>query len=134
MDTNATNKTKKLIYPELSYIITGVCFNVHNERGRYSRERQYVDDLEKKFSELGRKCVREKQVDRSGNIPDLIIDDKIVMEIKAKDILTKADYYQTQRYLQSSNLKLGLLVNFHQKYLKPQRVIRIDTDVRNSFL
>jgi hypothetical protein len=44
-----------------------------------------------------------------------------------KRILTKEDYYQLQRYLQESRAKLGLLVNFRNKYIKPKRVVRIDT-------
>lgn len=43
------------------------------------------------------------------------------------------DYEQTQRYLQITGLKLGFLVNFRDKYLKPSRVVRIDTDSGNKY-
>ena len=57
----------------------------------------------------------------------------MVLELKAKKVITKDDYYQIQRYLQMLNIKLGLLVNFRNRYLKPIRVVRIDTDARSKF-
>ncbi len=57
---------------------------------------------------------------------DLVIEDKVALEFKAKRILTKEDYYQMQRYLQESGLKLGILVNFRDKLIRPKRVVRID--------
>ncbi len=99
MNTNDTNNTNVLIYPELSYIITGICFKVHNDLDRYSRERQYGDLIEKKLKEIKLPYKRELSIGNTGNIIDFLIDDKIVLEIKAKRIVTKDDYFQTQRYL-----------------------------------
>lgn len=73
---------------------------------------------------------REKVINNSmvgGNIPDIIIDSNIVLEFKAKPFILKEDYYQLHRYLQDSKIKLGLLVNFRNKYLKPIRVIRANS-------
>jgi len=41
--------------------------------------------------------------------------------------LIRGDFEQTQRYLQETQLKLGLLVNFRDDFLKPIRIVRIDT-------
>ena len=116
----------KLLYPQLSYAITGICFSVHNELGPYHKEKQYADCLESKIKESGLLYKREVSIGDSGNVIDFIIDDKIVLEIKAKRIITREDYYQTQRYLQETKLKLGLLVNFRDRYIKPNRVIRLE--------
>lgn len=134
MLTNNTNKNGKLIYPELSYLLTGVCFDAHNQLGRFCREKQYADLIERRLTELKIPLKREYRQTDSGNILDFLIDDKIVLEIKAKRMILKGDYYQLQRYLQSTQNKLGLLVNFGCRYLKPLRVIRIDTDIRFRFV
>lgn len=57
------------------------------------------------------------------NIVDFIIDDKIVVELKAKRVVTREDYYQMKRYLVACKKKLGILVNFRQQYLSPKRVL-----------
>ena len=120
----------KIIYPELSYKITGLCFKIHNQLGRFAREKQYADALEQLLRENKIKYQREiakpfrfEQKIISGNIIDFLIEDKIIIELKAKNFITKDDYRQIQRYLQATNLKLGLLINFNSRYLKPKRII-----------
>ncbi|MBI5071605.1 GxxExxY protein [Candidatus Falkowbacteria bacterium] len=125
-----TNDTNKIIYKELSYKINGILFRAHNELGRYCRERQYADKLEELWKENKINYKREKKMLGdlvTGNIPDFCIEDKILLEIKAKSFIVKEDYYQIQRYLQTNKIKLGLLVNFRNRYLKPIRIIRINS-------
>lgn len=123
MGTNVTNKN---IYSELSYVLTGLFFKIHNRLGRFCKERQYADAFEK---ELKNSCVvykRELLSPQEGNIGkdrcDFFIENKIIVEIKAKKFVTREDYYQVLRYLQSKNARLGLLVNFRNTYLKAKRI------------
>ena len=119
---------EKVLYPKLSYEIVGICFFVHNEIGRYSREKQYANLLQKIFDERKINYKREYIVNGTGNIIDFLVEDKIVLELKAKPIVTKQDYYQTQRYLQVLDIDLGIIINFQQEYLRPKRILKITKD------
>lgn len=117
---------EKVIYPELSYSLTGILFSVHNTLGQFAREKQYGDLIEDKLKELKITYKREFRIGNSGNIVDFIIDDKIILELKTVRFLTKECYRQIQNYLQQTGYKLGILVNFQGRYVKPVRVIRLD--------
>ena len=121
---------KNILYPDLSYKICGLCFYIHNKLGRYRNEKQYADALENLLRENKIKYIREKPIPPSfrgekdrRNIPDFIIENKIVVDLKAGNFITKEDYFQMRRYLVSYSQELGLIVNFRQKYLYPKRVL-----------
>ncbi len=133
MRANAANTQDKVIFKELSYKICGLCFDVHNELGRFRNEKQYADALEKLFRDCkisyNREYVLPASFDgeqRGRNQVDFLIEDSIILDLKAKTVITRDDYFQMKRYLSSANKKLGILVNFHQKFLVPQRVINSD--------
>ena len=121
---------EKIIYKDLCYKLNGIFFKVHNELGRFARERQYADLAEKYFKKLGINYKRELEIkfvnpDESvgGNRVDFLIENKIIIEFKAKSFIGRNEYVQMQRYLQAAKLKLGLLVNFNQRFIKPRRII-----------
>ena len=127
-----------LVFPKLSYKITGLCLQIYKEIGRFCREKQYADKFEELLIKEGLKYKREynlskilKEVVVEGNIVDFIIkglDGIIIVDFKAKKFVTKEDYFQMQRYLKSAKAKLGLVVNFRNSFLKPKRVINPDYD------
>ncbi len=49
---------------------------------------------------------------------DLLVEDKVIIEIKSIELLAPVHYAQLLTYLKLSNLKLGLLINFNTKLLK----------------
>ena len=117
---------EQVLYPELSFKITGLCFSVHNELGPFAKEKQYGDLLEKKLQETQIPYRRELRIAEPGNIIDFLADNKIAIELKAKRALLPEDFRQIQNYLQASGVKLGLLVNFRTHYLKPVRILRLE--------
>ena len=104
---------------------------VHNQLGKGFNEVVYADALEIEFMDSGINYSREKQyaINYKGNIlrhkykADFIIDNKIVLEIKAIDSLVSAHIKQTLNYLAVSKLRLGLLINFGEDSLKYKRIV-----------
>jgi len=121
---------EKVVYPELSYLICGLCFVTQNQLGRFRSERQYADYLESLLREKGIVYQREMALApsfinerRNRNKPDFLIEGKIVLDVKAKRLITKDDYYQMKRYLVSGRKRLGLIVNFRPRYVVIKRVL-----------
>jgi GxxExxY protein len=128
-----------LIEQELSYKITGLCFKAQKDLGRFCKEQQYSQKLAQLLTESGLKFEREIDLKKlsqdgpDGNRIDFLIDGKIIVDLKAKPFITKDDYYQMQRYLHAADIKLGLIVNFRNFYLKPKRVINLKYDQDHSY-
>ena len=113
----------------MSYEIVGCLFEAHNVLGRFAKEKQYSELLSKLFEQKGLIFEKEKQlpfkdVERFTNQVDFDINSQVILELKAKIAITKTDYDQVNRYLEVGDRRLGILVNFRNKYLKPIRIIR----------
>jgi len=129
MTTNFTNK-EKLIYPELSYILMGILFEVHNKLGTKYQEKHYQKAIEIKLKELNIPYKREVKVNvefGKENLGeffiDFIIDNKIILEIKKIWKITQDDIKQVLRYLKATKLKLAILANFKYRRLEYRRVL-----------
>lgn len=114
---------------ELSYKITGVLFKVHKDLGQFATERQHADKFEEYLLKENFIYSREFEIKKfksdspKGNRVDFLIENKIIVDLKAKTYINKEDYYQMQRYLRFSGLELGLIVNFRAFRLFPKRVL-----------
>ena len=128
---NDANRLKaELIYPDLSYKITGLFYAIHNELGRFLLERQYADSLAMSLEKAAIPYEREVKVSIdyenkqiSAGVADFVIDNKIIVDLKAKKFITKEDYNQMMRYLKAKKIRLGMIVNFRSTYLKPRRIL-----------
>lgn len=119
-----------IVYPELSYRITGLLFRARKTLGVFANERQYCDMIETLLKDDGFAYEREKLLPssfegeaRGRNRIDFLVEGKIVLEVKTKSFLTKDDYYQTRRYLHALKKKLGILVNMRRYYIHPKRIL-----------
>lgn len=120
----------KIVYQKLSYSLNGILFTVRKNLGQFRNEQQYCDAIEKEFQKKNIKYEREKVVCASfegervnRNKMDFLIEDLIILEVKAKSFIKKEDYYQIRRYLEAENKKLGILVNMRPAKIFPKRVL-----------
>jgi GxxExxY protein len=119
------------LYREATYNIRGAIFAVHKELGCGFLERVYQDALEYEFRERGIPYEREKeiQVSYKGHPlgepyrADFVCYGKIIVELKAVKELEDIHRAQVLNYLKASGMKLGLLVNFGEKFIYPERLI-----------
>lgn len=116
-------KKREFLYGDISYKINGILIETYKELGRYAREKQYGDLIEQKLKLKNMQYKRETLIGDSKNITDFIIEDKIVLELKAVPFLTKEHFNQIKRYLYQTGIKLGLIVNFRESFLSPRRVL-----------
>lgn len=121
----------KLLYKTESYKIIGSCMEVHKEPGKGFSEIIYGDALELELKNNNIEFSREERFNiiyKGNQLPhyyfsDFVIENKIIVEIKAIESLTSNYIKQTLNYLVASKLKLGLLVNFGEESLSYKRII-----------
>jgi len=111
---------------ELSYKIIGVALEIHKNIGPGLLESAYENALAFDLKEMGYEVKQQvpmpfiyKDVKQDvGYRIDLIVENKVLIEIKSVENLAPVHFAQTLTYLKLSGLKLGLLVNFNTKTLK----------------
>lgn len=103
----------------LSYKIRGCVFEVYRQLGHGFLEKVYERALLKELQLQGLKAQSQVpvKVDYKGDpvgefFVDIIVEDKIIIELKAQERLSTASEAQILNYLKASSIKLGLLVNF----------------------
>lgn len=108
-----------LLYPDLSYKLQGCFFKVYNTLGFGHKEVVYQRALEEELITQQVPFEKEKHlsIHYEGKkiaeyIPDLVIDNKIIVEIKALEFLPNKIVTQLIYYLKGTNYSLGYLVNF----------------------
>jgi len=111
---------------EIARIVLDICFEIHRELGPGLLESVYEEIL---CYELGQRGLsfdrqkampvvwKEKQMD-IGFRADVIVDRKVLVEIKSVESIAKVHPKITLTYIKISNLKLGLLINFGAPVLK----------------
>ena len=120
-----------LIYEELTYKIRGALFEVYKEKGCGFLEGVCQECLEIEFEMQDVSFVAQYplKLNYKGRplkkkfIPDFIVEEKLIIEIKATRDITDEYRAQVQNYLKATGYKLALLVNFgHYPQIQIERI------------
>jgi GxxExxY protein len=125
MDTN-----KALIHQELAYAVMGAVYEVHNLLGGGFLEKVYLNALLEELRLRGIRAVAQKELavwfkgKQVGQyFADIIVEDQILLELKAVEMLTKAHEAQMLNYLKATGLRLGILINFGKERVETKRLV-----------
>jgi len=124
------NKVQDFLYEEESYKIRGACFRVYNNLGGGIQEKIIERALIKELKNKNIIVRNQERIDILYDnekigvyIPDLIVNNRILIELKSKPFLIKEDGKQFWGYLKGSKYKLGFLVNFGPQKLEIKRFV-----------
>ncbi len=122
------DRTEQLLHCDLTENILKCCFEVMNALGSGFLESVYKNSLIISLIEQGLKVSTDKVFEvlfknqRVGLfIPDLIVDEKVIIELKCCEYLLPEHQAQLINYLKVTNIQIGLLVNFGKRKLEYKR-------------
>jgi GxxExxY protein len=110
----------ELLYKEEVFNIVGAAIEVHRELGPGFLEAVYQEalEIELKARDIPFESQKRLQLSYKGEqlqkeyVADLLVYDKIIVELKALDRLSGAEESQIINYLKATGLKVGVLINF----------------------
>lgn len=116
-------------FDHLSYKIIGICLKIHKELKTGFPEKIYHRALELEMrqamlnytSEYWIPIYYQKELISKRRI-DFLIEEKILLEIKARPFLSKEDFVQTFNYMEICRLPFALLINFGSEKLEIKRL------------
>lgn len=111
---------------EISGQIIKICFDIHSKLGPGLLESVYEEILCFELHDKGFQLQRQKGVAvywkdikmDLGFRPDIIVEKKVIVELKSVDLIAKSYPKILLTYLRLTNIKLGLLINFNEALLK----------------
>lgn len=125
-------KRDDLVWPELSFKIVAVLFEVYKELGGVYQEKIYqravANELEKRgfvFEEQVIIPLQYKGENIGSYVLDFLIDNKVVLEIKKDKNFSRTNITQVHSYLRATGLQLGILGNFTAKGVRFKRIVNI---------
>ena len=122
--------TDNILFKDLSYRIIGIAFKIHSKLGCALPEKCYQHAFQQEIDtqHIPFTAQQAHQVYYNDNLvgiyySDLIIENKIILELKSDDRITQGHVSQLFTYLRVTGIKVGYVINFGAKSLQFKRVI-----------
>lgn len=113
---------EKLLHQELTKSIINVYYDVYNELGYGFLEKVYQNSMYLELKNRGFKVEAQKTIkvyykktEVGEYFADLLVDDLVIVELKASEILVYQNELQLLNYLKATDKEIGLLLNFGKK-------------------
>ena len=111
---------------KIATLILDACFKIHRKLGPGLFESVYEEILSYELDKMGMKFHRQLAIPvvwdniklDQGFRADLIVEDKVIIEIKSIEAIAPVHQKQVLTYLRLTDKKLGLLINFNESLLK----------------
>jgi GxxExxY protein len=111
---------------EIASLVMELSFQIHRQLGPGLLESVYEVILARKLADAGLQVERQMPVKiefegiffNEGFKADVVIEGKVILELKSVERLQPVHAKQLMTYLRLSNMRLGLLINFGEAYLK----------------
>ncbi len=111
---------------ELTGVILNCSIHIHRELGPGLFESVYEEILTHELEKLGFKVERQSGIEVEwdgknmglGFRADLVVNSKVIIELKSVEKLQRVHFKQLQTYLRLTGIKVGLLINFNETLLK----------------
>ena len=112
----------KLLHKDLTDKIIRAFFNVYNHLGYGFLEKNYENALLIELRAMGLTCSQQKPITvlYKGNVVgkyfcDILVERKVILELKAASAIAPAHEAQLLNYLKATDIEVGLLLNFGTK-------------------
>ncbi len=126
---NMGESEEKILFKDLSYRIIGLAMQVHKELGHGFLEKVYENALMVLFRRENIKAIQQGPVivrflgEVIGEYyADILVEDKIILELKAADKIANAHKAQTLNYLKATGVQLAIILNFGKEKLEYERL------------
>lgn len=130
----------EILFKELSFAIIGAAMEVHNILGPGFLESVYQAALEKELTLRNIPFCHQVElpVTYKGDVigvykADLVVDNKIIVEVKGISRLNSSHSAQALHYLAATRLELAILINFGMSSLEYRRVVKSNNENSCSF-